>query len=802
MIVVQKNINSIVSKIASNTLTMDTDIQTNERTGNERTDADPSLTLVPMPADNFKLTSISVCELNTKFSSNCSTDWSQTNYISIVSPDGIYILKPQLDIAIGPFQIELIKNPTQKFSHHETCNIGPTIETIAPKLDNNQYLEIFMNPAIMTQVSNRSFEYYSRKFRLARWSPIIDVYPRQCLLAVITMDYQLLIYAKTNNTWNVHVDLSKVYDGVWNELIDAPESQGFPDKKKNDEFSRVCRNLHELSFINICWKECIENGPMLLAATMTGDIVIWQVILTKGDEDDGKKCEQHLDIKIIVRTEIANIVSMDISDNLLLISSRGGQAVIYDLSSVLETFEKFDEQSHNSLETMLSIVALPPLIVLWVQDGIDISGIYMQKTSPESYRIVLCKSTNICWCTVNYIVGTNGASSTLVVDDSFSAIDGKDPEVSLHQTPPTALKAAGKNRAYLIADDGSFFQLEFSDTNARNESSSQLTAIRTESIDLSRMIPYGLCTSPKGNLVAMVSCIGLMYETGKILAPSKVLLLPWTNDKTFVVDCIDKVLDEKWLTKENIKSPMDVSDRLDHLRSIYPLLSFEHYYELYKKLEILVKRAQRPRNEYQHVRQKIIAFLLMKLLDHKYSKMIESNLLVNLHNTIYPMIELYNRKLVLKSALNLCGPARKRNKATTSSDKSMIQYLSRLQQISLLHTFKRCYDIENTKGWIRDNIDEAENEINSKLKVLDDELKSQAEELYHELCPVCRDVVLFETPKFGICKNMHQFNRCERSLLLVDIYEKNDLVCEDCKRHYLTQAIWPISNKWLCMYCQ
>lgn len=723
------------------------------------------------------LKSISVYDLNTKFNDRCYVDWSKSNLISIVTLDGIYILRLQLDKQHGPFQFELIRNPTSRFRHLATCNLGPTFDTIWQTLDSHQYMEVFLDPALLTNVPILNLDLYPRRFRIAKWSPLIDWFPRQCLLATITVDYQLLIYSsKFNQTWTILADLSSEYDKLWAQL-----QIGSKDLNTKDNFECIRKNLHSLSFCNVCWKETNKHGPILLATTIPGDIVIWQINLPDNMIDSPNNLLQ-CDIKMILRTNLEYISSMQLFENLLIVSARNGQVVLYDLTvnfNETEDTHSGSKQQMNGATAVktLNVITLPPTVTLWHQDGIEVTDFFIQTLSEDTFRIVLSKSTNICWSNINYTKQTDNEPATLGISDSFSAIDGRDPEVSLHQTPATWLRPAGDKKSVLIADDGSFFQLEFLDD--RQDTSPEFNAIGTGRIDLSRMVPRGLSTSPGGHLITMISCITLMYEPAKILAPSKLILIPSENEGSFFDDCLQKLLDENWLLSNKTTSPMDVCDRIDYLRSTFPLLSKKQCSKLSNRLKESLPEVLN--DEVQFVKFKIAAFLLMKLLDQRRNdKQVENETeRMELDQKITYMILIHSIEQIL----------------TLISDEQSPNYYQRrlydLDQVnSLRNYFKYLGDLPAGRKLIDQHKD----------KYHDLELKYA--DVPQESCPICRSDIPYVSIKDGTCSNGHRFDRCARSLLVMDLKANDELVCENCKRHYMIHMVWPTKNLWLCSFCQ
>jgi len=719
------------------------------------------------------LHSISVCDLNTKFNDRCFSDWSDSNLISLVTLDGIYILKPQLDEK-GPFQIELIRNPSDRFSHPVIDDRFTKFDTIWHTLNSHQYMEVFLNPALLTNVETLSMDLYPRRYRLAKWSPVVETFPRHCLLATITVDYQLEIFNRRDNTWLSCADLSRNYNKLWNQLNPTK------DLSKKDDFDTIRDNLHSLSFCNVCWKDSKVHGPTLLSATIPGDIVIWNIpTQTKGSP--GVLIEHQPEVKIILQTNLEYISSMRLFESLLIVSTRDGQVNLYDLTSNFKDYDSvLQTQQTNGLPVIktLSLIELPPTATLWHRDSIEVTDFYIQQISQDAFRIVLAKSTNICWCIINYQKGTEETPATLAISDSFSAIDGLDPDVSLHQTPATWLRPACNRKAVLIAEDGSFFQLEFVDD--RQDTSPEFTAIRTGRVDLARLVPRGLCTSPNGNLITMISCISLVYDPAKITAPAKLILVPTINEKKFLVECIQKLTDENWLASESIDSPMGVQDRIDYLRSTFSLLTREHLFNMHKSFEKSIAEIGMPKNVTQLVKLKIAAFLIMKLTDHTNRNMIDGDQRLSFDKKVHEIIHLYNTKTFLSIVLG--GPM--------GNDGAVNEKLSTDQVNSLRNYFNwldKCPDGKQ----IRD-------QYIGRYEVLETEYA----ETPNETCTLCNAEIPFVSVEYGTCNNRHRFDRCARSLLVMNLPSTDELVCEHCRRRYRTNMIWPDDNLWLCSYCQ
>lgn len=719
--------------------------------------------------NSCRLCSVSVCDLNTHFNDKCHMDWSKSNLISVVCLDGIYILKPQLDVRQGPFQIYLIRNPTRNFRHQTGRDIGIKFNDNWQCLDNRQYMEIFMDPALMTNVDTLSHDSYPRRFRLAKWSPPVERFPKQCLLTAITIDYQLLIYHRVGSTWAVLSDLSAEYDLIWSQL------NLNNDLNKGENFSETRDNLHSLSFCNLCWKEFDRGGPILLAATIPGDIIVWKLFVP-----DLTSKSMQFDLQAIFRTNLAYINSMQQFNDILIVSTRDGQIVLFDLTSNFDDFRtNHSNRISNGLTTTikaLNLITLPPTILLH-RDNIEVNDFYIQPIAQDTFRIVLAKSTNICWCMITYKPKTDIQPASFCISDTFSAVDGLDPDFSLHQTPAIWLKQANDKRAVFIAEDGAFFQLEFKDNH--QDTSPDFQAVRTGRIDLTRMVPRGLSTSPGGHLITMISSISLMYEPAKILAPTKLLLIPTVNDKKFFDDCIQSLLDESWYKSEKIRSTMDVCDRMDYLLSIFPILleRGEHLFGLYKTFKEAILDIGLPSNDTQLVKLKVITFLLSKLVSQSNSRMIEADKEFDLDTNVYDLILIYN------------------------IDKT----LSKLEQLIYAgddRTYSACQisSIRNYSKWLEHH--PVGRAIRRKHINKIEEFKSIASNNPDEVCSICQSIIPFESHKYGICRNGHRFERCARSLLVTNMKMDQGLICEHCKRHYLTYMVWPSDNLWLCLYCQ
>lgn len=683
------------------------------------------------------LHSTPACDLNTKFNDRCYSDWSKTNLISLVSAEGIYILKPQPEQQDGPFEIYLIRNPTTRFSHTQSAlDLGPLFDKKWSTLDNQQYMQVFLDPALTTHVSNLSLEHYPRRFRMVKWSPVIESFPRDCILAALTIDYQLLIFAKKNEAWVIAHDLSSEFDLLWNSLCNPRLDEGI------SSFEATKIKLHSLSFRNICWHQRGKNDVFLFAATIPGDIVIWRLVSSGND----KKFDFHS----VLRTQVRIITTMQVVDELLIISSEGGQVALYDLTGLFDT--------------RIDLILLDPTAIPWPQDNIEVMDLYVQRTQDNSFRIVLSKSTNICWCIMNYVKDSNHSTATLSINDSFSAIDVA--------SPATWIRPAGDRRAVFIADDSSFCLLEFLDD--RPDTSPEFSSIRTGRIDLTKMVPRGLCTSDQGYLITMISAISLVYEPSKIVAPTKVAMVPTSNEKKFFVDCLDNLLNETWLANQDIQSTMDVCDRIDYVRSIYPNLTFAQFFEMHKTLKEAVIEIGFPKSIAQLVKLKISAFLIQKLSSQSEYQLIAQCERVDFDRDVFNNILMYYIKETLSttSSQNL-------NDLTQDQVNSLRNYSE------WLHTVPQGRQLKN-------NYCEHFTAIES----------GKYADVGGEQCPICHDTISFEQPDFGICHSGHRFARCARTLLIVDLQKGDKLFCGHCRRHYLSYLVWSSADLWPCIYCQ
>ena len=751
--------------------------------------------------NSSNLLSLSSCDLNAKFNDRSYADWSQTNLISFVTLDGIYIIQPRLERSHGQFNIELIRNPTNKFKHlpFEESNI--TFDDFVHKLNNEHYIELSTDPALAT-VQNQTITSaastikssstlpnettWFRHFRLAKWSPIIDTYPRQCLLLAITVDYQLLIYSQKNESWNVQ-DLSKEYDKIWCHT-------GLARDLKKANYETVRQNLHSLSFCNACWRPSNHHDcPLLVAATITGDLVVWQVNFRKStppitnniQESSNHFHDVTFSVSAILKTKQEYISSMQLYDSLLIASSRDGQVALYDLTLNFEapqepstgrTHQPNGTNSEPNNPKTIALQDIPATAILWHYDWIEVTDFYIQRLSSDTFRVVLAKSTNICWCIVHYLKKTDNEPATLAISDSFSAIDGLDPEVALHQTPATWLRPAGNRRAVLVADDGSFYQLEFFDD--RQDSSPSFSAIRTGKEDLTDMLPRGLCTSPNGHLITMISTVTFMYDSYKLSTPTKLILLPTVNERKFFTESVQNLLDESWLATNNINSPMDACDSMDYILSIYSQLDNRELNRLYENFKEALINASHPKTKQQYVLLKIVGFLIMKLAEQKSFRLLGDDQSIDLEQAVYDWILMHEIDKTIGMVLSKGSTGDHHGTLTNVQVNSLRNYMQWLLGCTEGGPIGQVYR------------DRFESLISSKYK-----------KVPHEMCPVCQEAVNFKSIRLGFCKNQHRFFRCSRSLLILDPKD-DELECKHCGRHYMTSLLWPTDNLWLCLFCQ
>lgn len=758
---------------------------------------------------------ISTCDLNTKFNDKSHTDWSKTNLISIVTLDGIYILEPQLEKPQGPYKIELIKNPSQKFKHDALEGMFPIFDEQLQSMDNKQYLGVFLDPALTTNTNKLSLDTCPRRFRLAKWSPIIDTYPRQCLLTAITVDYQLLVFHRRCGLWLLNVDLSRDYDRIWVQMNKKAEGE---EDSQQVGYETIRQSLHSLSFCNLCWMELDDGrgGPLLLASTITGDIVVWRANTNRRTEYKGHSFE----LKTILRTQQEYITSMQIYQSLLVASSRNGEVILYDLSRYLDEFvtNKSENpvrptqpnQSTSNVKS-LALIQLFPSAILWHRDGIEVADFYLQKLNEQKVRIILAKSTNICWCTIHYTRQTDQEPAKLAIGDSFSAIDGLDPDVSLHQTPASWLRQAGDRKAVLIADDGSFFQLEFAgddaDNNQGQDASPAFSVIRTDKLDLTDMIPRGLCTSPNGHLITMISSVTFLYDPIRVPNPTKLITLPTWNDKRFFEESMEKVTDERWLRLNAIRSPVDVCDRLDYVRSIFPLLSAGQLDQIHQTLaELATKLTDHHEirvtkgDQFKLVMLKIINFMQMKLRELSNFKMIDGDQQVYLmqphsgqdRNHIQDVIFMHYIEQILEQ----------QTRDDDDQDDDQDDDIAKLEpeQVNSLRNYckwlQKCSSCTSSASIVYDK-------YTCKFDKIDK--AKYGDFVGQETCPICAAVIPFEWDTWGACENQHRFLRCSRSLLVLDLNKYDELECDHCHRHYLSKLIFEPANAddlWLCLYCQ
>lgn len=679
------------------------------------------------------------CDLNTKFNHRCQSDWSELNLISFVSQDGIYILRPQPENRNGPFEVQLIRNPTSKFSHVLAANdLGPTFDKKWSTLDNNQYMQVFLDPALATHVSNMSSELYPRRYRMAKWSPIVQNFPKECILAALTTDYQLLVFARKNATWMM-ADLSSEFDA-------HPLRTYGGDKS----FDSVRSKLHSLSFCNICWQKRGDDSISLLASTILGDIIVWRLVFSQQKSEKPSYYRYSFVIQAILSTHTEYITSMQLEDNLLIAACRNGQVVLYDLSSHLTGCNQ---------QAVFPII-LDPTAILWPEDNIEVNDLYMKRTRDHTSHIVLSKSTNICWCTMTYVKNTQENHATLTINDSFSAVD-----VS---SPATWLRPAGHNRAVFIAEDGSFFQIEFPEDHL--DGTPDFETVRTGRVDLSRMVPRGLCTSSRGKLIALISSISLLFDPCKIVAPTKLIIVPTNNES--LMDCLRKLLNEDWLISENVKSTMDVQDSIDYIRSVFPNLDHNQFHDMHKTIKEAFMSIDHPKNDSQLIKLKILAFLMMKLssssehnLDMEYKKL---------------DLDFFNHVLTCYVRKVLSALSQRPADLTQDQVNSLRNYNSWLKTVP--------FGKQVLEGYCQ------------QFKTLE---SGKYSGVTGEHCSICRTTISFEQSKYGICASGHRFARCARSLLIVDLQKGDKLFCEHCKRHYLAYLVWPMpANLWPCIYCQ
>lgn len=729
--------------------------------------------------------SISCVDLNTQFRDRCHTDWSQSNIISIVTPDGIYLLKPQLELEHGPFRVEMIKNPSAQFRHDPISRLHPTFDSMWQLLSGQQYMQVFTDPSLMTNVDTISLDVYNRQYSVAKWSPVIGkIYPSRCLLATLTTDYQLMVFSREPTCWLVVADLSSDYDAIWSAHHQVPSKNAEKLDAKRIKFSTdvdklfeaIRNDIHSLSFCCMCWSERTSSfeQQLLLAATTNGDIVIWQLQINSERGTSETSVEMQFLVKTILSTNLSFMRGMELVDSLLICTSRDGQVVLYDLATYLTDSSSIDSEAQQFDGTTKSICNSPTAI-LWHSDGIEVTDFYIQRLGDDIFRIVLAKATNICWSILKYCKAADGQPATLVISDSFSAIDGLDPEITLHQNPASWMRPSGNHRAVLTADDGSFFLLEFMDD--RQDSSPNFNAISTGRISLTNLVPRGLCVSPNGHLMTMISCLSLLYEPIKITAPSKLILLPVINDTRFFVDCLDCLLSDTWLSQERVESPMDVCDRIDYLRSVFPLLSSEQHDEFLKTLVDNIESIGCPKDQTQAARLKIVGLLLRKLRYYDNSR----QALIEYTSTEddAELDEVYE-SLLLRHIERVLEAYSHSHDMTIDHMKSLSNYFSWLDKSS-----------------------------KEEAKNLREKHMDKRSETAPETCHVCDDRVPFVSAKYGACGRGHKFERCARSLLLVTLRanDKSEFVCEDCGLHYETRLLWPsahhgLKNQWTCLVCQ
>lgn len=712
---------------------------------------------------------IASCDLNTKFNDKSQSDWSKSNQIAYVTSEGIYIIKPQLDDSQGPFRFQLIRNPTVRFKHHLLSQITPYFDSIWQTLNQTQYMEVYSDPALTKHIEKLSLNAYPRRFRLAKWSPPIDIYPKQCFLAAITLDFQLLIYAFNNHSWEVVADLSTDYEKLWHR----DSSNLDKINRETNDFKKARTALHSLSFCSACWIEPnVDFGdPYLLASTITGDIVIWQLEV---NNKLGQKQTVQFKLITIANTEVQYITSMQLLNYFLVVTTRDGAMNLFELEQTFGLIKK----TGGDLTPKARPLHLES--ILWHKDNIEIQDFFIQHLTDKIFRIILSKSTNILWATIGYSKSTDDSSTILTMTDHYSAIEGLDKEISLHQTPATWLRPTGQRSAALIAEDGSFFHLEFKDA-MRQDLPPDFEAVRTGRVDLTRMVPRGLCTSPNGHLISMISSITLQYEPSKIPAPTKVILIPSRNNWKSFLDTIDLLRDETAIEKNNIRSPMDVCDLIDFVVAYYAQLDTDRFNELYKLLRLEIgETVNIPQNNAQYIRLKILSFILLKMLRSRQTKLICGDDIRILELEIYDKLLYYH----ISNSLVDVAAAMQTDLGDSTSNK-----LNQKQMNSLSHYM----------NWLE------KNPARKNLKTKYDELLNNSNirnVKSAETCPICQDEIPFESLKQGYCINGHGFERCSRSLIIIDPKCNIDLICEHCNHHYSSDLVWPARDWWLCIYCQ
>lgn len=727
------------------------------------------------PANLF---SISSCDLNTKFNDRSQADWSRTNLISFVTLDGIFIIQPQLEQLEAPFGVELIKNLTAKFKHAPFEKNNPSFDCLLQSLDNHQYMAAYLDPAILANFPKIPNDNYQRHYRTAKWSPVIDVFPKQCLLAVLTVDFQLLLFAKKQGIWTITHDLSRAYDELWMQTPILSETL------HDSTFDGMRRSLHSLSFGAMCWKETREypkaKRQYLVATTLTGELVIWRLTVTA-------EHAINFDIKMIIRTNQQHVDAMQFIKYLCIVTTKNGQVNLYDLNAIFDELNAQDVQQPNTTTPpkktsknrvqSTAIYDLAPTAILWHQDNIEVADFYFQTLSVDTFRMVLAKGTNICWCTIHYKPRTETEPATLAISDSFSAVDGSDPEVSLHQAPATWMKQAGERKAVLIANDGSFFRLEF--VEERQDTSPSFNSIATGKVDLIDMFPRGLCTSPNGHLITMISSVTFLVDPLKIPASAKLILLPTVNEGKFFNDCFRYLLDENWLVANDVQSPMDVRDLIDSVVSTFHLLNHHQYLRLHSLLEDELRAEVQAKNGGHRIKMKIISLIISKLVGTEGPNKAEGDSSTGQENSFYGQILLENIEQILSSCLELSQPGAARKRLTD-------------QQVN---------SVRNCMSWLDKSL--AGQQIRDKYKTkIDSMISTDYKQVPYEVCSICQCDIPFETYGHGTCTNKHLFNRCSRSLLVLEYHKKDRLCCVDCGRSYLDELVWPTSNLWLCLYCQ
>jgi len=539
---------------------------------------------------------------------------------------------------------------------------------------------------------------------------------------------------------------------------------------------------------------------------MHGDIVIWQIslIANKSNSTLNNSNDTEAEIKMIIKTQQANISCMKLHHGLLIASSHNGQVALYDLNMNLDSIDSSfkqesvvttrrqstSKQRQNLPKKKVScvpVIELPPTAILWHQDNIEVMDFYLQDMDQETSRIVLAKSTNICWCMIQYLKRSSANPATLIIGDSFSAIDGLDPQISLHQTPAIWLKPANNKRAVLIAEDGSFLLLDFFDD--RQDVSPSFNTIMTGKLDLTDMAPKGVCTSPNGYLISMISSVTFLFDPLKLPSPSKLITLPTQNDREFLSDCLQKLLDEDWLEAQGVRSPMDVCDLIDYLRSLFPLFNQKQCDKLSSLLSSNLRELGEPRSEIQMVKLKIIGFIELKLTSY-----------CNSGSKLYDDVDGEHKQDDSKKSIY--------SMILYREIENVMAILSRDAKIISL-TSDHLNSLQNYLDWTVQDCGAAVGQFLNSRCSIKDRLKTQLEKIRasgsnqdtQEICSICNAKIPFESPFYSQCLNQHRFVRCSRSLLTIDLNKDAELECEHCKRHYIMDRLWLTPNLWPCLYC-